>query len=106
MNEECIRHQGCTEIFSYSNATINEGNVYRQLGFTQSAIQGGQAWVVERDFSLVRLVNCCAVRGFAGAKNADLLKRSAIKVHVTANRTWVKDISIEDNGNQETQAQP
>ena len=26
--EEAIRHWGCTEIFSYSNATINEGNVF------------------------------------------------------------------------------
>ena len=92
--EEAIRHWGCNEIFSYSNATINEGNVYRQLGFTQSAIMTGQAWVVERDFSLVRLVNCCEVRGLAGAKNSDLLARRAIKVHVTANRTWVKDISL------------
>lgn len=92
--EEAIRHWGCNEIFSYSNATINEGNVYKQLGFTQSAIESGQAWVVERDFSLVRLVLCCEVRGSAGAKNSDLLKRRAVKVHVTANRTWVKDISL------------
>lgn len=99
--EECIRHQGCNSIFSYSNATINEGNVYRQLGFEQSAIQGGQAWVVERDNSLVRLVNTCAVRGFAGAKNSDLLKRAAVKVHVTANRTWTKNIETKegDDGN-------
>jgi hypothetical protein len=97
--EEAIRHWGCNEIFSYSNATINEGNVYRQLGFTQSAIETGQAWVVERDFSLVRLVNCCEVRGLAGAKNSDLLKRRAVKVHVTANRTWVKDISIKEDAN-------
>lgn len=92
--EEAIRHWGCNEIFSYSNATVNEGNVYKQLGFTQSAIETGQAWVVERDFSLVRLVNCCEVHGLAGAKNSDLLKRRAVKVHVTANRTWVKDISL------------
>ena len=90
--EECIRHWGCNEIFSYSNATINEGNVYRQLGFTQSAIETGQAWVVERDYSLIRLVNTCEVNGHAGAKNGDLLARGAVKVHVTANRTWVKDI--------------
>lgn len=94
--EEAIRHQGCTEIFSYSNATINEGNVYKQLGFTQSAIQDGQAWVIERDFSLVRLANCCASHGNGkGAKNIDLLRRGAVKVHITANRTWIKDISIE-----------
>ena len=96
--EEAIRHWGCNEIFSYSNATINEGNVYRQLGFQQSAIETGQAWVVERDFSLVRLVNCCEVRGLAGAKNSDLLKRRAIKVHVTANRTWVKNIEVKEEG--------
>lgn len=92
--EEAIRHWGCNEIFSYSNATVNEGNVYRQLGFTQSAIVSGHAWVVERDFSLIRLVHCCEVRGLAGAKNSDLLKRRAVKVHVTANRLWVKDISL------------
>lgn len=95
--EEAIRHWGCTEIFSYSNATINEGNVYKQLGFTQSVIQDGQAWVIERDFSLVRLANCCASHGNGkGAKNIDLLRRGAVKVHITANRTWIKDISIEN----------
>lgn len=98
--EEAIRHWGCTEIFSYSNATINEGNVYKQLGFTQSAIQDGQAWVIERDFSLVRLANCCASHGNGkGAKNIDLLRRGAVKVHITANRTWVKDISLPEELN-------
>lgn len=97
MCEECIRRQGCTEIFSYSNATINEGNVYRQLGFTQSAIIRGQAWVVERDFSLVRLVTCCA--NGKGAKHSDLIRRGAVNVHVTANRTWIKDISIKEDAN-------
>ena len=96
--EEAIRHWGCNEIFSYSNATINEGNVYRQLGFQQSAIETGQAWVVERDFSLVRLVNCCEVRGLAGAKLTDLLSRGAVKVHLTANRTWVKNIEVKEEG--------
>lgn len=88
--EECIRHQGCNEIFSYSNATINEGNVYRQLGFSQSAITQGQAWVVEKDFSLGRLVTCCA--NGKGARNSDLYRRGAVKVHITANRLWVKNI--------------
>ena len=92
--EEAIRHFGCTEIFSYSNATINEGNVYKQLGFVTSNITRGQAWVVERDFSLVRLVTCCA--NGKGAKQSDLLRRGAVNVHVTANRTWIKDISIEN----------
>lgn len=93
--EEAIRHFGCTGIFSYSNATINEGNVYKQLGFTQSAITQDQAWVVERDFSLVRLVTCCA--NGKGAKNSDLYRRGAVKVHITANRTWIKDISLSES---------
>jgi N-acetylglutamate synthase-like GNAT family acetyltransferase len=98
--EECIRHQGCTEIFSYSNATINEGNVYKALGFEQSAIESGQAWVIERDFSLIRLANCCkAHSNGVGAKNIDLIKRGAIKVLITANRTWIKDISIKEDAN-------
>ena len=93
--EEAIRHQGCTGIFSYSNATINEGNVYKQLGFTQSAIESGQAWVVERDFSLIRLANCCQRHSNGkGAKNSDLNRRGAFKVYITANRTWIKDISL------------
>ena len=97
--EEAIRHWGGSEIFSYSNATINEGNVYKQLGFTQSAITQGQAWVVERDFSLIRLVTCCA--NGKGAKNSDLYRRGAVKVHITANRTWIKNIEIKegDDGN-------
>ena len=90
--EEAIRHWGGSEIFSYSNATINEGNVYKQLGFTQSAITQGQAWVVERDFSLIRWVTCCA--NGKGAKNSDLYRRGAVKVHITANRTWIKNIAL------------
>lgn len=90
--EECIRHQGCNEIFSYSNATINEGNVYQQLGFSKSEIIRGQAWVVERNFDLVRLVTCCA--NGKGAKQSDLVRRGAVNVHITANRTWIKNISL------------
>ena len=97
--EEAIRHQGCTEIFSYSNATINEGNVYKQLGFTQSAIESGQAWVVERDFKLIRLANCCERHSNGqGARNIDLNRRGAFKVYITANRTWIKNIEIKEEG--------
>ena len=92
-SEEAIRHYGCTEIYSYSNATINEGNVYKQLGFTTSAILGGQAWVVERDFNLVRLAT---YRHTKSGLQKDIFRQGGIKVHVTANRTWVKDISIEN----------
>ena len=97
--EEAIRHQGCTEIFSYSNATINEGNVYKQLGFTQSAIESGQAWVVERDFKLIRLANCCERHSNGqGARNIDLNRRGAFKVYITANRTWIKNIEVKEEG--------
>ena len=93
--EECIRHQGCNEIFSYSNATINEGNVYQQLGFSKSEIIRGQAWVVERNFDLVRLVTCCA--NGKGAKQSDLVRRGAVNVHITANRTWIKNIALPES---------
>lgn len=99
--EEAIRHWGCNMIFSYSNATVNEGNVYKQLGFTQSKITQGQAWVVERDFSLVRLVTCCA--NGKGARNEDLFCRGAVKVHITANRLWVKDIEIKAEAPEKTE---
>lgn len=92
--EEAIRHYGCTDIFSYSNATVNEGNVYKQLGFTQSEIQDGRAWVVERDLTLYGLLACGSHGNNLGCKNEDLIKRGAVKVHLTANRTWVKDISL------------
>lgn len=91
--EEAIRGLGCTKIFSYSNATINEGNVYRQLGFEQSEIEDGHVWSVEPDFQIVRLVNCCVSRGYIGAKNIDLMERGAVKVIISANRKWTKDIS-------------
>lgn len=92
--EEAIRHMGCTKIFSYSNATINQGNVYRQLGFEPGKVQDGQAWSVEPDFRMIRLVNCCKVSGFKGAKTTDLMERGAVKVSITANRTWIKDLQL------------
>ena len=93
--EECILHQKnvSKEIFSYSNATINEGNVYQQLGFCHSTITEGQAWVVERDFKLHRLLECCSNHRGEGATNADLARRGALKVHITANRMWIKKIA-------------
>lgn len=97
--EEAIRHFGCTDIFSYSNATVNEGNVYKQLGFTQSEIQDGRAWVVERDLTLYGLLACGSHGNNLGCKNEDLIKRGAVKVHLTANRTWVKDISLPEELN-------
>ena len=94
--EEAIRHQGCTGIFSYSNATVNEGRVYQQLGFQPSAILGGQAWVVERDFNLVRLAT---YRHTKSGLQKDIFRRGGIKVHLTANRTWIKDISLPEELN-------
>ena len=89
--EECIRHQGCNEIYSYSNATINEGNVYQQLGFSKSEILAGAAWAVERNFNIVRLAT---YRHTKSAKDCDLLRVGCVKTHVTANRTWIKNIAL------------
>lgn len=93
--EEAIRHQGCTEIYSYSNATVNEGNVYKQLGFEPSRILGGQAWVVERDFNLVRLAT---YRHTKSGLQKDIFRIGGVKVHVTANRTWIKNIEVKEEG--------
>ena len=93
--EEAIRHQGCTEIYSYSNATVNEGNVYKQLGFEPSRILGGQAWVVERDFNLVRLAT---YRHTKSGLQKDIFRIGGVKVHVTANRTWIKNIEVIEEG--------
>lgn len=41
--EKTLKEMGEHEIYSYSNATINSGAVYRQLGFTESKIEGGAA---------------------------------------------------------------
>ena len=68
--------------------------MYKQLGFTQSAIETGQAYVVEKDFR-IRILPDCGVHGdHSGAKNSDIIKRGAIKVHITANRTWIKNIEL------------
>lgn len=87
--EEAVLHFGCSEIFSYSNATINEGGVYKQLGFTQGKIDPGAAYVLARDFSLKRLSGYIEV----GAKNVDLIKRGEVKVLFYANRVWEKRLN-------------
>lgn len=91
--EEALLHYGCSEIFSYSNATINEGEVYKQLGFKPSKIVEGQAWVVEPNMTLQRLLRRSDNQR---ARNEDIYKDGAFKTHIVANRTWIKKIQIED----------
>lgn len=91
--EEALLHYGCSEIFSYSNATINEGGVYKQLGFEPSKIVPGQAWVVEPNMTLQRLIRRSDRQR---ARLEDIYQDGAFKTHIVANRTWIKKILIED----------
>ena len=85
--EEALRQLGETEVFSYSNATINNGHVYGQLGFECKGCDGGQPFVIMRDNRLVRLVNL-----FPETTLARLAEAGRIKTHIGGNKYWVKKI--------------
>lgn len=88
--EDALLEIGCADIFSYSNATINEGGVYRQLGFEQGKIDPGRAYVVMPDYSLIGLAAFSSKYGSGGN---DTLRRHALcKVHVGGNRIWTKHL--------------
>lgn len=87
--EEALVRLGQHEIFSYSNATINSGQVYRQLGFNIGKVENGRAFVVLGNNKIVSLASL--VDG-AGAKNQDLVKHGHIKVHLGGSRCWTKEI--------------
>lgn len=81
---------GHEEIFSYSNATINEGDVYACLGFERGKIDVGRAYVVMPDFSLMGLAAFSSKFGSGG--NTTLRRQALCKVHVGGNRIWTKHI--------------
>lgn len=85
--EEALRQLGETKIFSYSNATINNGRVYEQLGFTFKRIDNGQPFVMMRDNRLVRLANL-----IPNATDLRLAEAGRIKTHIGGNKLWVKEI--------------
>lgn len=85
--EFALKSQGVTEIYSYSNATINSGAVYEKLGFTEKKISEGQPFVIMEDNKLNRLVNL-----FPDSTDKKLAKKGRIKTHISGNKTWVKTI--------------
>lgn len=88
--EEALMSIGCFTIFSYSNATINEGGVYAQLGFAKGKIQSGRAYVIMHDFELQGAApfstNC------GSAANWFLRKYGFVKTNISANRMWTKQL--------------
>lgn len=89
--EEALMSIGCFTIFSYSNATINEGGVYAQLGFTKGKIQSGRAYVIMHDFELQDAATVSAKWG--SAANWFLRKYWFLRTHISANRVWTKQLS-------------
>lgn len=89
--EDALLRVGETEVFSYSNATINNGGVYRQLGFTEGRVEGGQPFVMMRDNSIVRLINL-----FPDSTDRKLASAGRIKTHIGGNRLWTKKITKEE----------
>lgn len=85
--EESLRGIGESKIYSYSNATINTGAVYQQLGFTDLGANAGQPFVIRRNNEITRLLN---VRPHT--KLSALAARGWIKVHLGGNKTWVKEL--------------
>lgn len=85
--EEVLKEMGISKIFSYSNATINNGAVYKQLGFTEGKLDGSQPFVIMNDFRLIRLVNLTPY-----STNEELAIRHQFKSHVGGNKMWVKKI--------------
>lgn len=82
--EEAMRQIGVTEIYSYSNATINNGKVYEQLGFIKGKVEGGQAWVVDKHFNVCRLLHS------KWTILSGVYAHNCFKTHLTANRLWTK----------------
>ena len=86
--EDVLRQMNVTEIFSYSNATINNGGVYEKLGFKGGGIDEGQPFVIDRDNSIIRLVSLHPY-----STDEQLALRGRLKTHIGGNKMWVKDIS-------------
>lgn len=91
--EEVLLNRGIYKIFSYSNATINNGAVYERLGFIKGKVDGGQPFVITRDNNLVRLVNLNPY-----STDEELALRHQLKTHVSGNRIWHKEIGGETLG--------
>lgn len=87
--ENALAQKGETKILSYSNATINNGNVYRALGFEDKGLDGGQPFVILNNFKIERLINV-----YPHSTNKLLAKYGRIKTHIGGNKTWIKEIGL------------
>ena len=85
--ENTLRDMGITKIYSYSNATINSGAVYAQLGFRGAKVQRGQTFVMMEDNRIKRLIDL-----YPGSTDRALAAKGRIKVHLGGNLLWTKEI--------------
>jgi len=85
--EMTMLEMGVNSIFSYSNATINNGAVYEKLGFTASKIDRGQTFVIMEDNELTRLLNL-----HPHSTDMDLAQSGRLKTHIGGNKLWQKTI--------------
>ncbi len=85
--EATFIEMGVDEIYSYSNATINSGAVYRELGFEEKRIDEGQPFVILENNKLERLINL-----FPESTDKKLAARGRIKTHVGGNKMWIKKL--------------
>lgn len=89
--EKALLELGETRVMSYSNATINNGAVYKALGFVEKKVDGGQPFVIMNNFKITRLITL-----FPFSTDFALAKRGRIKTHIGGNKTWIKDIEPDD----------
>lgn len=85
--EETLVEMGISEIYSYSNSTINSGAVYEKLGFTCVRVDAGQPFVILKSNELQRLINL-----HPNSTDEALALRGWLKTHLGGNRTWRKEI--------------
>ena len=85
--EESLRQLGEKRIFSYSNATINNGKVYDALGFVCKKIDNGQPFAILRNNKIVRLITL-----HPNSTDKALAEYYRLKSHIGGNRLWTKEI--------------
>lgn len=85
--EDTLRQMGVTEIYSYSNATINSGAVYEKLGFCGDKVDGGQPFVILNDNKITRLINLHPI-----STDKALAEQGWLKTHLGGNKMWRKQI--------------
>lgn len=93
--ERALAAEGVTELFSYSNATINTGNVYRALGFENTGLDVGRVYVIEPNGDLLSLANISSGANKnreSPAKNAPLARAGRLKARLSGNKLWTKSI--------------